>query len=161
MRFAAALCLSLICAAPAMAAPETLNIKEGLWETTTTVKMGGLQVPPELLQSLPEDQRAQLQRLDGQPRVDRACVTRRDIQDAFERFDRQSACTRDMITASPQVLEANVTCTGLLAGTGMARVEAPSSNRVQGYAELHGLLANVSVAFQGRWLSAACRSLTN
>ena len=161
MRLVAALCLCFLGSVPAWAAADTLNVKEGLWETTTTVKMGGLQLPPELLQNLPEEQRAQLQRLDGRPRVDRACVTRRDIQEAFERFDKQSACTRDMITSTPQVLEANVTCTGLLAGTGIARVEAPSSNRVQGRAELHGLLANVSVAFEGRWLSNACRSLTN
>ena len=161
MRIAAVLSLALIGALPVAAATDTLNIREGLWETTTTVNMGGLQIPPELIQGLPEEQRTQLQRLDGRPRVDRACVTRRDIQEAFERFDKQSACTRDMITSSPQVLEANVTCTGLLSGTGVARVEAPSSNRVQGRAVLHGLLANVSVAFEGRWISNACRSLTN
>ncbi len=161
MRLAAVLCLSLIGSAPVWASPDTLNIKEGLWETTTTVKMGGLQIPPEFLENLPDEQRTQMQRLDGRPRVDRTCVTRRDIQEAFERFDKQSACTRDMITSTPQVMEANVTCTGLLSGTGIARVEAPSSIRVQGRAELHGMLANVSVAFEGRWLSNACRSLTN
>ena len=72
MRIAAALCLCLIGAARASAATDTLNIKEGLWETTTTVKMGGLQIPPELLQNLPDEQREQMQRLDGRPRVDRA-----------------------------------------------------------------------------------------
>jgi hypothetical protein len=155
MRITAAIALAFAVPAAASAA-DTLDIKEGLWEATSTVMIEGLQLPPGLLQSLPEDQRAQLERMDGQPRADRVCVTRKDIAEAFERFDRQSACTRDRTVSTPRVLEANMTCTGFLAGTGIARVEAPTPTRVQGSAVLRGLLGNMSATLQARWLSAAC-----
>jgi hypothetical protein len=108
MRIIAALGLTVLgFVATASATTDTLNIKEGLWETTTTLKMDGPQVPPALLNSLPDEQREQLARMDGRPRVDRACVTRKDIAEAFDRFDKQSACTRDMITSTPRLLQAN------------------------------------------------------
>ena len=44
--------VALLLAAPAARA-ETLDIKEGLWEATSTLTLDGVQIPPGLLQSLP------------------------------------------------------------------------------------------------------------
>lgn len=162
MRIITALSLLFFgCAAQAASAAEPLNIKEGLWEATSTLRIEGLQLPPGLLQSLPEEQRAQLERMDGQPHIDRTCVTRKDIAEGFDRFDRQSACTRNMIASTPRLIEANVTCTGLLAGTGTARVEAPTATEVRGAAALQGLLGNMTATLRARWLSAACGAVGN
>lgn len=146
--------VTLLAATPAMA--ETLDIKEGLWEATSTLTMDGVQIPPGLLESLPEEQRAQVERLDGRPRTDRACVTQKDIAQGFQRFDKESACVRQTMASTPRRFEANVTCSGMLAGTGVARIEAPDTTHVRGAASLQSLLGNVSMTLNARWLSASC-----
>lgn len=142
--------------ASAAAAAETLDIKEGLWEATSTVTLDGMQLPPALLQSLPDEQRRQFERLDGRPRTERACVTQKDIAQGFQRFDRESACTRETIASTPRRFEANVTCGGILPGEGSARIEAPDATHVRGAATLQSLLGNVNMALNARWLSASC-----
>ncbi len=135
---------------------ETLDIKEGAWEVTSTLAIEGLQIPPALLQSLPDEQRAQFERMDGRPRVERACVTQKDIAAGFDRFDKQSGCTRNTGVSTPRHFEAGIACTGLFTGTGAARVDAPSPTRVQGAATLEGMLGNMSMTLDARWLSASC-----
>ncbi len=145
---------AILAAAPAMA--ETLDIKEGLWEATSTLTMDGVQIPPGLLEDLPEEQRAQVERLDGRPRIDRTCVTQKDIAQGFQRFDKESACVRQTVAATPRRFEATVTCGGMLAGTGAARIEAPDTTHVRGTATLQSLLGNVGMTLSARWLSASC-----
>lgn len=147
--------LVLILAASAAGA-QTLDIKEGLWEATSTVTLDGLQLPPAVLESLPDAQRRQFERLDGRPRTERACVTQKDIAQGFQRFDRESACTRETIAATPRRFEASVTCGGILPGEGAARIEAPDATHVRGAATLQSLLGNVNMTLTARWLSASC-----
>ena len=140
-------------------AADTLDIREGLWESTSSVSIEGLQIPPALLQNLPEQQREQFARLDGRPHVDRACVTQKDIAQGFARFDKESQCVRRMTSSSPRHLAADITCQGLWAGNGTAQVDAPSATRVQGAAALQSALGNVHATFEARWLSASCGAL--
>jgi hypothetical protein len=151
--------LALISFTPAAMAADTLDIKEGLWETTSTLAIEGLQIPPALLQSLPDEQRAQFERMDGRPRIEHACVTQKDIAAGFDRFDKQSGCTRSTAVSTPRHFEAGLTCTGLFTGTGAARVDATSPTRVQGSATLQGMLGNMSMTLDARWLSASCGAL--
>lgn len=140
------------------AAAQSLDIREGLWEATSTVTVEGMEIPPGLLQSLPPEQREQVARLDGRPRTERACVTRKDIAQGFQRFDRESACTHRTIASTPRRFEASVTCAGLLAGTGTARVDAPNATHVQGAADLQSLFGAMRMTLNARWLSASCGS---
>jgi hypothetical protein len=158
MRMIATISLLLVHATVASAA-DTLDVKEGLWESTSTMTLEGFQIPPALLQSLPEEQRAQIERFDGRPHMDHACVTQKDIAAGFTRFDKQSACTRSTLTATPRSYAANITCAGLLAGTGSLSVQAPSAARVQGTAALQGMLGNMTMTLDARWISASCGAL--
>jgi hypothetical protein len=159
MRLIAATALALLGYAAAASAADTLDVKEGLWESTSTMTIQGLQIPPALLQNLPEEQRAQIERFDGRPHLDHACVTQKDIAAGFTRFDKQSACTRNTLAATPRNYAANITCTGLLAGTGTLQVQAPSPSRVQGSAALQGMLGNMTMTLDARWISASCGAL--
>ena len=141
------------------ASAETLDVKEGLWESTSTIAIAGLQIPPALLQNLPEAQRNQLERMDGRPHVDRACVTREDVAAGFTRFDKQSACIRATTAATPRSYAANITCSGVLNGTGTLRVQAPTPSRVQGSAALQGMLGNMTMTLDARWVAASCGAL--
>ena len=148
--------LALILLSPAAVAADTLDVKAGLWEATSTLTIEGLQLPPALLQGLPDEQRSQLERMDGQPRIERACVTEKDIAAGFDRFDRESGCTRNTAISTPRRFEGNIACTGLFTGTGRARVEAPSPTRVQGSATLQSMLGNMNMTLDARWLSSSC-----
>jgi hypothetical protein len=159
MRFVAIPAIILLAHVTVASAADTLDVKEGLWESTSTMTIQGLQIPPALLQNLPEAQRAQIERFDGQPHVDQACVTQKDIAAGFTRFDKQSACTRNTLAATPRSYAANITCTGLLAGAGTLQVQAPSSSRVQGTAALQGMLGNMTMTLDARWVSASCGAL--
>jgi hypothetical protein len=158
MRITTVITLVLL-SASTTASAETLDVKEGLWESTSTLAIEGLQIPPALLQNLPAAQRNQLERMDGRPHVDQACVTQKDIVAGFMRFDKQSACTRVTTAASPRSYAADITCTGILAGTGTLKVQAPSPSRVQGTAALQSMLGNVNMTLDARWIGASCDAL--
>ena len=136
--------------------PKPSTSKKAYGNPPASLAIEGLEIPPALLQSLPEAQRDQLERMDGKPHVDRACVTQKDIAAGFTMFDKQSACTRVTLAASPRTYAANITCTGILAGTGTLNVEAPNPSRVQGTAMLQGMLGHVSLMLEAHWLSAGC-----
>ena len=83
-------------------------------------------------------------------------MTQKDIAQGFQRFDTESACARRTVASTPRRFEANVTCGGMLAGTGAARIEAPDTTHVRGAATLQSVFGNVRMTLDARWLSARC-----
>jgi TolA-binding protein len=147
---------------PAFAA-NALEIKTGLWEITTTMQSSGMpQIPPELLKQLAPEQRqqmeAQLRAMNGTPETRRQCVTKDDIDTAFDDLD--ESCKRKVVTDSARLHVSTFTCTGEASGSGTMRLEAPSSDRVTGFTEMRmasgGSNMEMKIDFSGKWLKADC-----
>src|SRR5690606_32890632 len=81
----------LVACYPFVATAETLNVKTGVWEITSTSTLSGAPgLPPELLEQLSDEQRAEVEKRlkDASDRaytdVSRECVTELDLRNPFE-----------------------------------------------------------------------------
>jgi len=113
------------CAAAALPllAAEKLSVNTGLWETTTTMNIGGLPasalsaLPAEVLANLPPAQLTQMERAmkvaSGQPITARACVTEKDLADgAFRQQSQQDMqCSFTVVSSTPKRQETTFQCT--------------------------------------------------
>ncbi len=155
----------LALALPALAA-DTLQVKTGLWETTTTTNNAGFSIPAERLAKMPPAQRAKAEQLMKQlgargPQTTRekSCVTAKDLElGAFRgRDDDDKACKYTQVSATPRRQEFTVQCSNEdQTTTGRMVVEAPDSTHVTGSIETKTDSTTVSIRFTGQWLSASC-----
>jgi len=98
--------------------PTPLNIKEGLWEVTTTHSMTGMPgMPPDALAKMSPEQRARVeemmkQRGIGGPttKVTKSCVTREKIDKDMAFADERQDCTRTVVSSSPSHFEMKFHC---------------------------------------------------
>ena len=165
MKYAAPFIAAVFAATPALA--DTLDVKLGLWETTSTTQTTGMampEIPPEVLSQMPPDQRAQVEAMmKGSPMSDtmRHCVTQQDLEDAFK-IDQmpEENCKHTVVTSTSKLQEAKLECTGEQAGSGTFRVEAVNNETVKGAMDMRMGSGQDSMAmkssFIGKWLGAEC-----
>ena len=137
-------------AAAAVLYAETMNVKTGLWEVTSTTQTTG--APPVDLSNVPPERRAQIEammkeRFGGEPKteVKKECITKEKLEkDLFGDDDMKGECTRTSVTATATVHEVKFECAGNGGkSTGDIRIEAQSTERATG-------TANVNVAMNGK-----------
>ena len=154
---------------------ESLNLKPGAWETTTTMITSGSKLPPELSAKLTPEQRAKMEESfkarDGKPMTmtDRSCMTKEDISDdrifkemKHEDDEKDAKCTIKVISTSSSKLVVDRMCTGRRALTTHTTIEAktPESfvvitdGETSGFGKAHG-------ESKGRWLGASCERIEN
>jgi hypothetical protein len=142
-----------------------LNVKTGLWETTTTVNTTGTPpIPPEALANMTPQQQAMMQERmksmaaqNAVPRTRRECLTQQDIDDAFKKADQNPNCTRTTIASSPKLYEATLSCEReRFKGSGKLHIEAPSSDRVVGNTDMTMGEMHMKANFDGKWISSDC-----
>jgi hypothetical protein len=116
-----AICLPVLSAAPLLAADKVaLNVKEGLWETTTTHSTSGMPgMSDDTLAKLPPDQRARVEEMmkqkgvsmNGNTTTAKHCVTKEKIEKgmAFASDSKQN-CTRDIVDSSPSHVQVKYRC---------------------------------------------------
>jgi len=157
----------LACAAADQVQP--LNVKLGLWETTTTVQMSGAPpIPAEMLEKLSPEQRAKLeaamkarQTQGPSTTVRKECLTKEKLDKslAFGGENRQS-CKQTIVSATGSKEDIRVECTGEIKGSGEIHVEALNSENVQGSmhmtANAAGATMHTQSTFKARWLGASC-----
>jgi len=147
---------------------QPLDIKLGLWEITTTVGMTGMpamaNIPPDVLEKMPPEQRAKMQAaMGGTPTTTarKVCITKEkmDKQTAFN--DERKNCTRTVVSSSSSKLEMKMQCTeqdSTMNGT--VHVEALNSESVKGSVRMAmtggGRNLNTSSDFTSRYLGSAC-----
>lgn len=98
--------------------PIPLNLKEGLWEVTTTHSMTGMPgVPPDTLAKMSPEQRARFEEMMkqkgiGGPTTDvtKSCVTREKIEKDMAFADERKDCTRTVVNSSPSHFEMKFHC---------------------------------------------------
>jgi hypothetical protein len=94
-----------------------LNLKEGLWEVTTTHSMSGMpaapNIPPDALAKLPPDQRAKIEAMmSGRQSTDvrKECVTKEKLAKNLMFSKDRGDCSRTVVNSTGSKLELKIHC---------------------------------------------------
>ncbi len=151
---------------------QSMNVKTGLWQVTTTTTMTG--VPPDLqakLAQMTPEQRAQAEaiiktRFGGTPntRTYKKCVTKEDVEkDPFS--GRNEKCNWTVLNSSSSGMELRGTVCDAGKEQGMEtdvdlKIRAVDSENVEatlkGTATGNGMTMTVNGTYTGKWLGATC-----
>ena len=147
---------------------QPLNVKPGLWETTTTYKRSGAPpISPEMLAKLTPEQRARLeQRMNANSAAssntvtDQHCVTKEDVEKA-DFGQGKGDCTYTIQTSTSTHGKGTYSC--IMEGmkvNGALDITAPDPEHIQGSSQgsLNGgsRTMNVESTFASKFLSASC-----
>ena len=143
-----------------------LDVKTGLWESTTIMNMGGLPpIPQEVLDRMTPEQKAQIEAAikaqQGKPVTTKHCLTKDDLnrKDLFEEGAKN--CTRSVLTSTSSKLVMNIECvTDNMKTTGTVHLDVNSSENVTAKVEMvatgNGRTMNMSSVITAKYLGAAC-----
>ena len=144
-----------------------LNIKEGLWEMTSTHSMAGMPaIPPETLAKMTPEQRARMEAAmkpsgAGGPttNVRKECITKEKLEKRSAFDENRKDCTRTVVSSTGSKLEMKIHCEGKEQGTdGTFLLEAVSSENVKGTMQFvtnsNGRTMNMNITF--RYLGPTC-----
>ena len=149
----------------------SLHMSTGLWETTSLVKMSGINamgnLTPEQMANMPPAARAQMEavmaRMNGTHKnTQKSCVTEKDLQNPFKpnMGDRGMTCTYTVVTATPTEEKIHLTCTGERSAEGDFHFVMDSATTMHGHMELVSTQDGHSMTFTndmtGRWLGSNC-----
>lgn len=155
------------CAAPLVAAADTLDVKPGLWEITSSHSISGIPpMPKELLDKVTPEQRAEMETAfrkeaakGPQTDTERECITQKDVEQPFDMGNAKD-CTQTVVRTTRTTQEVRLTCKGELKGSGVMRVTTPTPETMTGTLELQlgdGQDAmKVKSQLSGRWLGPDC-----
>ena len=149
--------------------PQPLNVKPGLWETTmTTTTSGEMPIPAELLSKLTPEQRARmLEKMKansgGKTRTftDKACVTKKQLEDGFEFGHEQGKCARTVVNSSGSVIDVQVACADEgMNTTGTVHFEALSPESIKGSSQMNanggGHAMSFHIIYTAKWIGPVC-----
>lgn len=148
-----------------------LNLKEGLWEMTSTHSMTGMPaIPPDTLAKMPPEQRARMEAAMkqsgmGGPKTDvrKHCITKEKLekQSAFD--ENRKDCTRTIVSSTGSKLEMKIHCEGKdqqMSMDGAFVVEVVSSDSAKGSMHAvssgNGRTVNMDFTFSSKYLGPAC-----
>jgi hypothetical protein len=145
--------------------PTPLDLKPGLWETTTVSErnMPGMPtLPPDKLAKLPPEQRARIEAMTGgKPTTTtrQSCRVERDLR-PFTNDDNKS-CKQTIVTSTGTKQEVKMECDMQgNKGTGTVTIEAKDSEHVNGLVQMHvdasGHPMDMKVTINAKWLSSSC-----
>jgi hypothetical protein len=148
---------------------QPLNVKTGLWESTTSSTTSGqMPIPAELLAKLSPEQRAKVEaRMNANagsaPRTrtvtSKECETKEKL--AEQPFSRQQECKETVVNSTGNQMELNLSCEfGEVKSTGAMKIEAISPEAVKGSGQLtsnaSGHTMTVNTEFSSKWLGPSC-----
>jgi hypothetical protein len=159
---------ALIFAAGLMRAADDLtplDLKPGLWETTTVSERSGAgmpSLPPDKLAQLPPEQRARIEAMTASKpttTTTQSCRVDKDLRPFTD--DRGRSCKQTVVTSTSTKQEMKMDCTmGANSGTGTATVEAKDSEHVNGLVVMHmganGRTMDMKVTINAKWISSSC-----
>jgi len=118
--------------------PTPLNLKPGLWETTSVTERSGIampNIPPETLAKMPPEQRARIEAMAGGKPVtntSQSCRTDKDLRPFTDSRSNQS-CKMTYLTSTPSKQEMRMDCNmGGTPATGTVTIEAKDSSMLPG-----------------------------
>jgi len=150
---------------------EPLNVKPGLWETTTTSVKQGARRPTNLDKLTPEQRAKVEQKLDNQVKTETntviSCLKDAQIRsgEAFIGKSHQATCSHTFLTRTPDDLIANLQCSGANGMTGRIEIHAADPEHMSGKIQMtYGAedklqLLNRSEV-NARWIKSECGTVT-
>jgi hypothetical protein len=147
-----------------MAQAPALNVRMGLWEVSSTVKMTGEMPGMDTSNMTPEQKAAMaaaMQNMMARPTITKTCMTKAKFdQKEFLADMPGDQCKQVLTTNTATVLDAKVTCTGSRPMTATAHFEAQSpatfTGSVKSTTTDSGKSMDVDMTMAGKWLSADC-----
>lgn len=150
---------------------QPLNVRPGLWETTTTHKISGAPpIPPEALAKITPEQRARLEeRMRGNSdastntTTDKHCVTKEDVEKT-DFGQGKGECTYTIQTSTSTQAKGKYSCNAEgMKVNGAVDITAPDSEHIKGSSQGSlsggGRTMNVETTFTSKFLSASCGSV--
>ena len=162
--------LILGCGLWAEDAIKPLDVKLGLWETTSTFQSSGMppvNIPPDALARMTPDQRAKVEAMmkgQGSSRTTttKSCMTREKMKRSEMFYDEQKQCTKTVVSSSSSKLEMRLQCTmeGGGKADGTVRVERMNSESTKGSVQMVSTSGdhtmNMNSTFTSKWLGPDC-----
>ena len=150
----------------AVSAAESLNVKPGLWEMSTTAASGAAMIPPALLAQMSPEQRARIEAATKQQSAggshtssSKSCVTKEDLNRGKFESDKDEDhknCQYRVVTQTATHMQSSFQCTGDAARSGEMKVEALSPEQIKGAIQVTTPNGKVTVELTGHWLAASC-----
>ncbi len=154
----------------------SLNVKPGLWETTTQSQVSGMPpIPPEDLARMPPEARARMQaamqssmNAMNKARTVKYCVSQDEINKGFAaeeaRHGNSENCQRMVVSSSANAQTVHLTCTGDgETTTGTINIVAANPETVSGAFDFdvsgHGNSMKMHSTLSSHWLSADCGAI--
>jgi hypothetical protein len=154
------LAVLIVAAGAALADDVTpLNLKPGLWETTTVHERTGMpSIPPETLARMPPEQRARIEAMSAgkaAPTTRQSCRIENDLKPFTD--DSSQSCKQTILTSTGTKQEVKMECDK---GTGTVTVEAKDSEHVNGLVVMHmasnGRNMDMKITITAKWISSSC-----
>lgn len=176
MRTQIVVAVALGIAAPALMAQEKitpLNVKTGLWQSTTTIAVSGsMGIPPEMEAKLTPEQRARMEAAmkqsgTGQPHTttNKGCIKQEDLtRDPFApgKNDAEMKCHENLIRSTSSDADVDVNCTDPRGNTSQFHVtfHAIDQEHVTGTGHgnisMYGHTMKSDWKMQSQWVQASC-----
>ena len=170
------LVFAVLCPAAGYAADTNhpLDVKPGLWESTTTSEISGTPpIPVELLAKMTPEQRARMEaaskaraaQSNKAPQVRQSCLTKESLARAMN-FGNEGnkSCERTVVRSTSTMQDIRFECVNSgMKTAGSIHVEAVDSEHVKGTSQVDASggnnTANVKIAFSARWLGSDCSAM--
>jgi hypothetical protein len=144
-----------------------LNVKEGLWEVTSSHTMSGAgmtSVSPETLARMPPEQRAKLEAMmNGTPttEVRKECITKEKLAMHSAFSNNRGECTRTVVSSTGSKLEVKFHCADKQwSSDGTFKMDAVGSDNVKGtmhmVANSNGHAMNMDFTINSKYLGSDC-----
>jgi len=171
MRVTSAMFMLFFAACMAVAADTIpMDVKLGLWETTSThTSAGAPPIPQEMLDRLTPEQRAKFEERmkgrSGQPKAEthRSCLTKEKLEKYFLfEDDKEMHCTRNILSATARKIDAKLDCSNAtgIKMNGTIKVDSPDPETANGTIHMTssggGNSMNIDSTFKSKWLSSSC-----
>ncbi len=160
--------IAFVVAAPLYAFADSINVKVGAWEMTTTALTTGMMIPAEAQANMSPEQRARMeetmQARAGKPsvHVKKTCITKEDLdQDRLLKSDDKNQCTKKIISKSASKVVFEQTCEAPGPSRSTVSIEARTSETLAATMDMvqAGGSGKVHVDINGRWLGTSCEGI--
>jgi hypothetical protein len=136
-----------------------LDLKPGLWETTSVSERSGMpSIPADKLAAMPPEQRARIEAMtSSKPTTTtrQSCRTDKDLRSFTD--DGNKSCKQTIVTSTGTRQEIKMECDK---GNGTVTVEAKDSGHVNGLVLMHmasnGRNMDMKITINAKWISSSC-----
>ena len=135
--------------------------KAGLWNVSTTMNMGNMQLPPEAAAKMKE---MGMKMPSAQTFNAQICMTQAEVDaDKPPPMGRSSGCTAHVTSQTGTSMTADMVCDGEMKGNGHMQVSYTSPEHYAGSYSFKGVAGGrpmeTSSSFAGDWVKADCGSV--